>query len=305
MGLRDRPYWRDEQTARYGRGAMGGMTIGFPKPGRAVKVLLIINVAVFVVQAFADQPRGPNDPGVLSATFGATVDGVWQVWRYVTFQFLHSGFWHIALNMLGLYMLGSALEKHWGSQQFVRFYLICGAVGGLAYVAAGSALGLRGDFPIIGASGGVFGILLACAILFPQFRLILYIFPVPIRLAAVLVFGGMILVVLRGLGAQETGPRFWSDVCHLGGAVTAAFWIWLLPGIRRKVDIGTAKIKQGSWQRKMDQRRAEQQEIDRILDKIQRDGIANITSKERDTLRKASMNQRRAESEMHKSYRDG
>ena len=129
----------------------------------------------------------------------------------MTFQFLHdpTSLWHIGLNMLGLYMFGTPLERHWGTKKFLRFYLSCGVAAGVAYVAIGAALGNASWIPLIGASGGVYGILLACAVLFPTFRVILFIFPVPIRLAAILIFGGMLLsgcrvadLVAESLAAQ-------------------------------------------------------------------------------------------------------
>ncbi|HUU91631.1 MAG TPA: rhomboid family intramembrane serine protease, partial [Phycisphaerae bacterium] len=186
MGLHDRPYWKDsDQTG----GGSGGMSLGMPKPTRMVKYLLIINLAAFLAQVFLEVTLKFR----LSTIFGATVGGFWQLWRYVTFQFLHDprSLWHIGLNLLGLYMFGTPLEGRWGSRRFLTFYLTCGAVAGVAYVVMGGVLALPHGIPLIGASGGVYGILLACAVLFPNFRVILVLFPVPIRLAAVIIFGGM------------------------------------------------------------------------------------------------------------------
>jgi len=299
MGLRDRPYWRDEQRAGYGGRATGHLTIGLPRPTPAVKALLIINVAVFIVQIFADQPRGPNDPGWMSASFGVTVRGAWQIWRYITFQFLHGGVWHLFLNMLGLYFLGSPLERRFGRQRFLTFYLSCGVVAGLAYVLIGAFGGLPRAMPIIGASGGVYGIVLAAAVYFPHFRLLFFFFPVPIRLAALVIFGGMILLVLQAAAAGRVYAAM-SDVAHLGGAVASAFWIWGLPRLRGQVRRRRDAINRGAWQRKMSQRRAQQEEIDRILDKIRRDGIDSLTRKEKDKLREATIRQREQEREIYR-----
>ena len=106
----------------------------------------------------------------------------WQLWRFITFQFIHAGAVHLFFNMLGLYMLGTILERSWGTKRFLRFYLGCGVVAGLCHVAMAFILNLGGiqtRIPLVGASGGVFGIVVACAVLYPQIRLILILFPVP------------------------------------------------------------------------------------------------------------------------------
>jgi len=298
MGLNDRPYWREEQPA----GPMGGMgrvQVGMPKPGRAVKALLMMNIAVFIIQAFLDQPSPRYPAGPLSSQLGVTVGGVWQFWRYITFQFLHASFWHIALNMLGLYMLGTPLEGRWGTRRFVTFYLTCGVVAGVAYVVIGALGGLNPAMPIIGASGGVYAIVLACAVLFPQFRLIFFLFPVPIRLAAVVIFGGMILLVLSALSKGMTDAAM-SDVAHLGGAAAAAFYVWVVPalrGTRRRV---SGRLNQGAWQRRLQQRSEQQMEIDRILRKIHEKGLTSLTSKERDKLRNATRRQQELERQLYR-----
>jgi len=291
MGLKDRPYWREDQGA--GGGGIGrAVTVGMPKPGRAVKYLLIINVAVFLLQLIFLAAKVQ-----LSAYFGATVSGWWQIWRYVTFQFLHSPYslWHLGLNMLGLYMLGTPLETHWGTKSFVRFYLICGIVAGIAYVVMAAIMGLPRTFPLIGASGGVYGILLACAVLFPHFRLILFLFPLPIRMAAVIIFGGMILIVFSSLSAGQVGPEFWSHVAHLGGVAAAAFWIWVLPSVKGGIARSREERAAGAWQRKMAKRRAEQEQIDRILDKVKQHGLNSLSRREKEKLRRATLRQRAEE----------
>jgi membrane associated rhomboid family serine protease len=263
--------------------------------------LLVANLAAFLAQVlFAWAGRGQRwQP--LSATLGVTVGQFWQVWRYVTFQFLHDPgwVWHLVLNMLGLYLLGGPLERLWGGRRFLIFYLSCGAAAGIAYVIIGAAGGLDPHVPIIGASGGVYGILLAAAVLLPHFRLILLVFPVPIRLAAVLIFGVMVLTVLSSLG----GGNVWSamsDVAHLGGAVAAAGWLWLVPRVRLAAwQVGT-RLRAGAWQKQLEQRHAEQEEIDRILQKITDEGLDSLSRRERRTLQDASRRQREREQKLRR-----
>ena len=85
---------------------------------------------------------------------------------------------------------------------------------------------------LIGASGGVYAVVLACAILFPQIRLILFLFPVPIRFAAALFIGIAVYNLLSGIASGGFVGGI-SDAAHLGGAVAGAFWVWVLPGLRR------------------------------------------------------------------------
>jgi membrane associated rhomboid family serine protease len=293
MGLHDRPYWRDDGGGDWrGGGLRHSLAFGLPKPTKAVKYLLIMNGVVFLVQilflAIAKESLGDF--------LGASVDGFWQVWRYITFQFLHStsNIFHLALNMLGLYMLGTPLEQHWGTRRFVRFYLSCGATAGVVYVIASRLLmpPWAWGYPLIGASGGVFGIVLACAVFFPQFRLILIFFPVPIRLAAIIIFGGMILLVLTTLAEGGYGnPGFWSHVAHLGGAGAAAVWIWALPRLRGAASRSRVRRSQGAWKRKMQKRQAAEEEIDRILKKIKDEGIASLSRTEKKILQDATRRQ--------------
>jgi membrane associated rhomboid family serine protease len=290
MGLHDRPYWKDDTNAGTS-GEMGGLWYGLPRPTQAVKWLLLITMVAFVVQVVFELTL--HVP--LSIWFGATVGGFWQVWRYVTFQFLHDtgSLWHLGLNMLGLYFLGPPLEQFWGSRRFLRFYLSCGAVAGLLYVIAGAILGNISWVPLIGASGGVFGILLACAVLFPHMKLIFVFFPLPIRLAALIIFAGMILLVLNSLSAGAYSGDFWSSVAHLGGAGMAAMWLWVIPRFSGAAQGIVRRANRGAWQRKMQRRQAEQADIDRILDKIRVEGLASLTRKEKHTLKQATLRQQR------------
>ncbi|MFP4353912.1 MAG: rhomboid family intramembrane serine protease [Phycisphaerae bacterium] len=281
-------------------GAMGGLTIGMPKPGQVVKVLLIINIAVFIIQQFADAGTKTWNYGVLSSNLGVTVSAWWQIWRYITFQFLHADFLHILLNMLGLYLIGTPVEQKYGSKKFLTFYLSCGVFAGLLYVVVGALYPEVGwDRPIIGASGGVFGILLAAAVYFPNFRLIFFLFPLPIRFACLLIFGGMTIRVVQGLFGANVGQAM-SDVAHLGGTLMAAGWIWIFPSVGASADDFREKVEKGNWEKKMQARREHQLQIDRILEKIHQEGIQSLTAKEKRMLQKATKEQQKQDNKLHK-----
>lgn len=297
MGLYDRPYYGGGQDAG-GGSPMGGMHIGMPKPGQAVKWLLLVNVGVFVIQLLS--------AGQMTGLFGATADGWWQLWRYLTFQFLHGGVWHLALNMLGLYFLGTAVEARFGTKRFLQLYFSCGVMAGVAYVIISKVVSAQGWIPLVGASGGVYGLIVTAAVFFPHFRIIFLFFPVPIRLAAVIIFGVMILTLLGGAGqairqpGTELSGEFWSQVAHFGGAVTAGAWVFtgLLskpgqasggPGPAESIK---SKLQKGAWERRIKQRQQHQQEIDRILAKIHQEGLDSLSRSEKRLLSEATKAQR-------------
>jgi len=293
MGLYDRPYWREPQQ-RPGGGLFGGMRVGFPKPARAVKALLLINVGVFVVQLIL-VTQGVH----VSRWLGVTAAAFWQIWRYVTFQFLHAGFFHIFMNMLVLYMFGTQVERQWGPQRFVVYYLSCGVMAGLAYVAiatiaAESGMVGIGGIPLIGASGGVYAILLACAVMFPHMRIIFLVFPMSMRTAAIIIFGIAVLYIFGGWGTAG----FWSQVAHLGGAAMGAAWLWLIPNVRGRARTVVGQVQKGAWERKMQRRREDAEAVDRILDKIRDHGIGSLSRREKKTLQDATRRQQQDDNEL-------
>ena len=256
-----------------------GITTGMPKPGKAVAWLLIANLVIFVLEHILPDSF---------MSFLAVIPSLWwEVWRYVTFQFLHAGIFHILLNMIGLYFLGMYLERAWGTKRFLVFYLICGAVAGLTHVALSYIFGQDLGIPLIGASGGVYAVIMACAILFPNIRLILVFFPVPIRFAVLLFF------VIAFFSLFSGGGGGISHAAHFGGMVAAGVWIWALPKVRRVGEDAREKANQGTWERKIRKQQAEQAQIDFILDKIRRKGIGSLTGKEKRILRDATERQRR------------
>ncbi len=292
MGIWDRPYMHQQQQG--GGHFGGGMRLAMPRPQSAVKTLLLINVAVFVVQFVI---RGALEP-----VLGVTVDAWWQAWRYISFQFLHGDFGHILINMLFLYFLGTILERHWGTRRFTWFYLTCGVGAGVSYAVMGAALPEQvGDIPLIGASGGVYGILVACAVFFPHVRvLVFFMFPVSIRVIALISLAIMSMTVLGGLGREAArGPQFWSEVAHFGGVAVSALWIlptYLKGGLVR----ARGRVNEGAWQRKIQQRAEEQAEIDRILRKINEQGISSLTRKEKRMLQDATRRQQEEDRKMHR-----
>jgi membrane associated rhomboid family serine protease len=280
MGFRERTYYKDPYEDS--SGGMGSMRLGLPRPSRAVTWLLVANGVAFVLQAILDRP---SDGFPLSAYGGVTVGDFWQVWRYVTFQFLHASPSHLIFNMMGLYFLGTPVEPIMGTRRFAWFYLACGCFAGLAYVVIGAAGHIPREAPIIGASGGVYAVLLAAAIYLPQIKLFFFI---PMRIAAVGIFGLMILTVSSNWSPNgiSMAHNSMGDVAHLGGAVAAAIWIWAGPRFKgfqwRRAP--RRRPAPGRWQKKLDDRDRDREEVDRILQKVHDQGIGSLTGKERKKL---------------------
>lgn len=146
--------------------------------------------------------------------------GLFYPWQLVSYMFLHGGFGHLFFNLFALWMFGQQIEHVWGTRRFVSYYLLSGV--GAAFIHL-----LVSGSPVIGASGGVFGILLAYGMMFPNRRILLLIPPVPIP-AKFFVAGYGALELLNGLSASYSGVAHFA---HLGGMVAGFLLIryWRLP----------------------------------------------------------------------------
>jgi len=228
--------WGGPSYRVYGGGGGGGGFGWLLTP--IVKKLLLLNVAVFVVTLLLQVSAGRLYVtfiewfGLVPQTF--LFGG--RLWQPLTYLFLHGGFGHIFFNMFGLWMFGSALERDWGRRRFLRYYLLTGAGAGLFSVLVTTLgvqfgwLALRGSnpmlIPTIGASGAIYGILLAFGLLYPHQPIyIWFLFPIPARIF-VLIFGG--LTFFSALSAPGSGV---SHVAHLGGMLFGLAYLrggWLL-----------------------------------------------------------------------------
>ncbi len=188
----------------------------FPKLTPATRALIVVNVLVFLLEQvamrpmlvyFALWPPGPESP--------------FHGWQLVTYAFLHAGLAHIFFNMFALYVFGPALEQYWGPRRYLVYYFICVIAAGATQLAVENAFGNGG--PTIGASGGIFGILLAFAILFPRVRLLLY-FAIPVP-AWLFVTGYAVLELFFGVTGTEAGVAHFAHLGGmLGGAIVMLYW---------------------------------------------------------------------------------
>jgi membrane associated rhomboid family serine protease len=276
MGLYDRDYTQAdfESGHRYGP----RMRMAMPKITPVVKWLLIINVAVFLL-SFLIPALGAiifNWFSVYPATIGMSL----QLWRQITYQFLHAGPWHIFWNMLVLYFFGPMLERHWGSNKFLTFYLVCGAMGGLLYPFL-VLVGWLGAAPLVGASGSILGMLAAGGILFPNMMVYVWgVIPVKLRILAIIFAAISIISLLRPDQFTNAG----GEAAHLGGMVAGAVYVFS-QSWRDKLKL---RFRTGAWEKKMTTQRNLQVEVDRILEKVHSGGIQSLTTKEKRILRQAT-----------------
>lgn len=240
----------------------------------AVGRIILITVGVFFLQ---------NLYPPLNAYLALTprlVVGRLFVWQLVTYMFLHGGFWHLFFNLIILYFFGNMVESVWGARRFVWFYLVCGVGGGLLQMV------LQYDASVIGASGAIFGVYVATAMLFPDAYVYLY-FVLPVKVKYFVV-GLAILQLANGIA----GPSGIAYFAHLGGGITALFFFrsQILRHFR-----GSSRPKR-QWPGTMAEPRRPQPprreptaprpetNIDSILDKISAKGYENLTPTEKRIL---------------------
>jgi len=277
MGLYDRDYTR-ERNGPYPSYAPQ-MRLGFPSITPAVKWLLITNVAVFLIGLLTAAPAPTRLTFLenLFALYPASLLLTLQLWRLITYQFLHGSLGHIFFNMLGLLFLGPPLERHWGAKKFLVFYLSCGIAGGLFYIIL-VTIGFLAPLPMVGASGAVLGVFTACAILFPNFIVFFLFFPMPIRVAAVL------LICIASITIFSKGANAGGEACHLAGIATGAIYV-LSDSWRTALKL---RFKSARWEKHVESERRFRIEVDRILKKVHDSGLHSLTASEKRILKRAT-----------------
>lgn len=178
--------------------------------------LLIANIIVFVLEFLV----GPNVDYMIKV-FGAlwTLDsGNFKVWQLITTIFMHHDFMHILFNMFALYSFGPFLESAWGDRKYFQFYMICGIVASLTYLLLTPGIGMA-----VGASGAIMGVLVAFAMLYPEFELMMIFIPIPIK-AKYLVPIIVAIDVFSQISGSSTGIAHWA---HLGGAAAGAAMVYI------------------------------------------------------------------------------
>lgn len=190
-----------------------------------VTLLLLANGLMFVAELINAPPLvgllALWPYGLFEPVADSGAPSFWP-WQILSYAFLHGSLLHLLLNMYALWLFGSRLEQRWGAPAFALFYFSCVIGAGLTHLVVGEVTMLQGGtaYPVIGASGGVFGLLLAFGVLFPQARLMLLIPPIPITAKWLVIVYGAIELFAGVTGTAEGIAHF----AHLGGMLTG----WLL-----------------------------------------------------------------------------
>lgn len=185
----------------------------------AVKLLIITNVVVFVLNMIVGD--------MMTLRLGLSPQAVFEqlaLWQPFTYMFLHStsSFSHILFNMLGLWMIGTDLERTWGTRFFTKYYFITGLGAGATSLLLSAFSDTFYYSVTIGASGAIYGLLLAFAMFFPHRQLILLIFPVPARIAVAILGAIAFLSAMSGPGGGV------AHSAHLGGLVIGYVYLKML-----------------------------------------------------------------------------
>jgi membrane associated rhomboid family serine protease len=177
-------------------------------------LLIAANAAVFLLLLAA--------PGLMTPFALWPVGAGFQPWQLLTYAFLHGGLWHIAFNMFALYMFGGAIERVFGARRYLTYYLVCVLSAAIAQLLTAALTGAV--YPTVGASGGVFGLLLAYAIYFPHSRIMLIFPPIPMP-ARVFVFVYAAIELFLGVTGTEEGVAHFAHLGGLvGGFIMLRFW---------------------------------------------------------------------------------
>ncbi len=284
-----------------------------------IKWLLGINIAVFLLErvSFGGPVPGYYHPFEIFGGLWPLGTEQFRVWQYVTYMFLHGNFPHIFFNMFVLWMFGMELEQMWGSKRFLAYYLICGIGAGIAQ----SLISLMPEMSgvAVGASGAIMGVMIAYGMIFPDRIIFLFFIPMRARFA-VLLLAGFDLVMGLVSPVGDTTAHF----AHLGGALVGLILLKVggkmtLGGIFDKMpgfnvrqaqrplndrfasppERPGARIVDVTW-RDVPSRTSphvmdfgdDQETIDRILDKITREGYQSLSPEEKEILNRASKRMR-------------
>ena len=300
---------------------------GFNMLPPVIKQLLLINIGVFLIQMLFESINFGGYPGwyflnryfALNPIVGIDQTGQaynFQIWQLITYQFMHGGFSHIFFNMFMLWMFGNEIENIMGSKKFLFFYLLSGIGAGLVQLIVGPVVSNHLAFTI-GASGAVYGVMIAFAMFFPDRQIYVY-FLFPVRAKYLIAF--LVLIEFMSVGDMSLV----AHLAHVGGIVTGFLFILLdkknnfnidgmfnklknttsnfknfnssntSGGFRKpkKYGFGTKNVQEAEFYDINDEKKKEPEatssDIDRILDKISASGYQNLTAEEKRILFEAS-----------------
>lgn len=252
----------------------------FDRVRGAVRWLILINAALFIFQQFV--------PAWFEINFGLIPFDAWRhlrFWQFFTYLFLHGSFFHVLINMFTLWMFGKELEVAWGTKEFLKFYFLCGVGAGIV----NTLFEPYSTLPIIGASGAIYGLLVAYAMLYPDSVIYLYAI-VPLRAKHFVVLIGLFEFLASFDGLHSGVARF----AHLGGMGVGYFYLKFYEFrsfLDRIFQVVTDffVVKKASKPKNIKTKKEDlAKEVDRILEKVLLHGTESLTEAERETMRRYS-----------------
>jgi membrane associated rhomboid family serine protease len=233
----------------------GNISLSLPPFPKAVKTLVLVNAGIFLLTLLL------APPGSLAGNWIATWLGLvpvlvakGAVWQLVTYAFLHDGILHVGLNMLMLWMFGSTLEMDWGRRRFLELYFFSAVGAALVTIAISfsGTLRLSPNISTVGASGAIYGLLVAFGMVYAERELML--FPLPFVIKAKYFIGAWIFIALA-LALEGSG----GNVAHLGGVFFGYLYVKLLLGRRVPVRTSGSSFSLRDWYYRWKRRRAARQ----------------------------------------------
>ena len=244
----------------------------------AIKTLISVNFSIFILQSISSSET------MFFTNFGLVPKLVWsqlKIWQPFTYMFFHGDIWHVLINMFVLWMFGSELERVWGKKNFLRFYFITGVGSGLGTML----FGLQSTVPIVGASGAIYGVLLAYGVMFPN-RIVYLYGIIPIK--------SIWFVIGIGIIAFFSSFNNFSNISHLThlfGMIIG--YLYLKRPVRfRELWFSVFKkvleYKIQKQETKLSHSIEMEKDLNSILDKINREGFKSLTEEEEERLYKNS-----------------
>jgi len=240
----------------------------------SIKLLVSLNFGIFLLQTLSGVEI------LFFELFGLVPKQIWSqfmVWQPITYLFFHGGIWHVLINMFILWMFGSELERLWGKHRFLKYYFVTGIGSGIIT----AIFSLHSTIPVVGASGAVFGVLLAYGITYPN-RIVYLYGLIPIK-SIFFVIGIGVIAFFSSFNSYTQI----SHITHLAGMAVGYFmlkrrWQWkeIWFSIRKK----TLEYQIQREEKKIFLRQELEHDIDRILDKINRGGFHSLSKEEEKQL---------------------
>ncbi|MEX0745071.1 MAG: rhomboid family intramembrane serine protease [Phycisphaeraceae bacterium] len=311
MAWYDRDYNRaDDSMSRLGRAGgiaqFGQVGIVYPRWGSISLWIILINAGFLLLDGLVTRTAGVSpgrDLGVLANFFAFSITTTFQqfrIYELLTFQFQHAGLGHFFGNMIFVFFFGPMVESYLGSRRFLAYYLLSGVGGAAGYLVlwAFGVFDTTASTPLVGASAGVFGLMIAALFVAPNARVLLFfVIPVPLKAVVFLALFVAVFVLVGG------GPNPGGQAAHLGGAVMGLLLFRLPRSLdwADRVGGGAARRSGPGLKERWDERRREKQrrqkaqdeaEVDRILEKVKQQGLHSLTGGEKKTLSRATERKR-------------